>query len=233
MWRLFGASLWASWYSSDASYVNDIVTIEAASNNFVPATVNPADCIAKINELKKLVKESREAQHLDHYGTVAVYPPDWQEFRSTYPTIFASAYPSFQPEDPATGPLTPCPLNEAVAAAIRAQIPVRASKAALAMMIPPSSAVQSMMAAMQQPPASGANLMQQPRASGANLFDCGFRVLKGAFNLLFKLLRLLCCHAADVFVSYSETSIAAGCFINLYLEHLRAMIIATPRIQII
>ena len=225
MWRLFGASLWASWYSSEASYVNDIVTIEAASNNFVPATVNPADCIAKINELKKLVKESREAQHLDHYGTVAVYPPDWQEFRSTYPTIFASAYPSFQPEDPATGPLTPCPLNEAVAAAIRAQIPVRASKAALAMMIPPSSAVQSMMAAMQQPPASGANLMQQPRD--------GFRVLGGAFNLLYKLMRLLCCHAADVFVSYSETSIAAGCFINLYLEHLRAMIIATPRIQII
>ena len=58
-------------------------------------------------------------------------------------------------------------------------------------------------------------------------------LLQGAFNLLFKLLRLLCCHAADVFVSYSETSIAAGCFINLYLEHLRAMIIATPRIQII
>ena len=204
MWRLFGASLWASWYSSEASYVNDIMTIEAASNNFVPATINPADCMVKVNELKKLVKESRETKHLDHYGTVAVYPPDWQEFRSTYPTIFASAYPSFQPEDPATGPQTPCPLNEDVAAAIRAQIPVGASKAVLAMMIPPSSAVQSMMAAMaamQQLRASGANLMQQPRD--------GFRVLGGAFNLLFKLLRLLCCHAADVFVSYSETSITA------------------------
>ena len=204
MWRLFGASLWASWYSSEASYVNDIMTIEAASNNFVPATINPADCMVKVNELKKLVKESRETKHLDHYGTVAVYPPDWQEFRSTYPTIFASAYPSFQPEDPATGPQTPCPLNEAVAAAIRAQIPVRASSAVPSMMIPPSSAVQSMMAAMaamQQLRASGANLMQQPRD--------GFRVLGGAFNLLFKLLRLLCCHAADVFVSYSETSITA------------------------
>jgi len=200
VWRLFGASLWASWYSSEASYVNDIVTIEAASNNFVPATVNPADCIVKINELKKLVKETREAKHLDHYGTVAVYPPDWQEFRSTYPTIFASAYPSFQPEDPATGPQTPCPLNEAVAAAIRAQIPVRASKACLLAM-----------AAVQQPRAGGANLMQQPRASGANLFDYGFRVLAGAFNIyiLFKLLRLLCWHAADVFLSYSETAITA------------------------
>ena len=209
MWRLFGASLWASWCSSEAGYVNDIVTIEAASNNFAPATVNPADCGVKINELKNLiefVKETREAKHLsDHYGTVAVYPPDWQEFRSTYPTIFASAYPSFHPEDPATGPQTPCPLNEAVAAAIRAQIPVRASSAVPSMMIPPSSEVQSMMAAimaaMQQPRASGANLMQQP------LY--GFRVLEGAFNLLFKLLRLLCCHAADVFVSYSETSITA------------------------
>ena len=204
MWRLFGASLWASWYSSEASYVNDIMTIEAASNNFVPATINPADCMVKVNELKKLVKESRETKHLDHYGTVAVYPPDWQEFRSRYPTIFARAYPSFQPEDPATGPQTPCPLNEDVAAAIRAQIPVGASKAVLDMMIPPSSAVQSMMAAMaamQQLRASGANLMQQPRG--------GFRVLGGAFNLLFKLLRLLCCHAADVFVSYSETSITA------------------------
>ena len=208
MWRLFGASLWASWFSSEAGYVNDIVTIEAASNNFAPATVNPADCGVKINELKNLiefVKETREAKHLsDHYGTVAVYPPDWQEFRSRYPTIFARAYPSFQPEDPATGPQTPCPLNEDVAAAIRAQIPVGASKAVLDMMIPPSSAVQSMMAAMaamQQLRASGANLMQQPRD--------GFRVLGGAFNLLFKLLRLLCCHAADVFVSYSETSITA------------------------
>ena len=208
MWRLFGASLWASWCSSEAGYVNDIVTIEAASNNFAPATVNPADCGVKINELKNLiefVKETREAKHLsDHYGTVAVYPPDWQEFRSRYPTIFARAYPSFQPEDPATGPQTPCPLNEDVAAAIRAQIPVGASKAVLDMMIPPSSAVQSMMAAMaamQQLRASGANLMQQPRD--------GFRVLGGAFNLLFKLLRLLCCHAADVFVSYSETSITA------------------------
>ena len=204
MWRLFGASLWASWYSSEASYVNDIMTIEAASNNFVPATINPADCMVKVNELKKLVKESRETKHLDHYGTVAVYPPDWQEFRSRYPTIFARAYPSFQPEDPATGPQTPCPLNEDVAAAIRAQIPMGASKAVLDMMIPPSSAVQSMMAAMaamQQLRASGANLMQQPRD--------GFRVLEGAFNLLFKLLRLLCCHAADVFVSYSETSITA------------------------
>ena len=147
MWRLFGASLWASWCSSEAGYVNDIVTIEAASNNFSPATVNPADCGVKINELKNLiefVKETREAKHLsDHYGTVAVYPPDWQEFRSRYPTIFARAYPSFQPEDPATGPQTPCPLNEAVAAAIRAQIPMRASSAVPSMMIPPSSEVQS------------------------------------------------------------------------------------------
>ena len=205
MWRLFGASLWASWYSSEASYVNDIVTIEAASNNFVPATVNPADCIVKINELKKLVKKTREAKHLDHYGTVAVYPPDWQEFRSTYPTIFASAYPNFQLDDPATsdaGPLTPCPLDEMTLAAIRKQIPARASRGKSESAIFSGQQMQicvhSMMAAM-----------QQPRASGANLFDYGFRALEGAFNLLFKLLRLLCCHAADVFVSYSETSVTA------------------------
>ena len=203
MWRLFGASLWASWYSDEMSYVNDIAVIEAATRKDAFAIVNPADCFAKVNALKELVKQSRTLRHRPHYGTVEIYPPTWQEFRSTHPTIFASAYPHFQLEDPATsdaGPLTPCPLDEMTLAAIRKQIPARASRGKSAsanfsgqqMQI----CVHSMMAAM-----------QQPRASGANLLP-GFRMLRGAFNLLsnYSVVVVL---SADVFVSYSETSITA------------------------
>jgi len=113
------------------SYVNDIAVLEAATSKDAFATLNPADCLAKINDLKELVKESRNRKWCPHYGTVEIYPHAWQEFRSAYPTIFASAYPNFQLDDPATsdaGPLTPCPLDEMTLAAIRKQIPARASR---------------------------------------------------------------------------------------------------------
>ena len=60
-----------------------------------------------------------------------------------------------------------------------------------------------MMAAMQQPRANGANLRMFNLELGFNLLVKLELLLQGAFNLLFKLLRLLCCHAADVFVSFS------------------------------
>ena len=49
---------WASWYSSEMSYVNDIAVLEAATSKDAFATLNPADCLAKINDLKELVKEA-------------------------------------------------------------------------------------------------------------------------------------------------------------------------------
>ena len=91
MWRLFGASLWASWYSSEASYVNDISVLVTAQSPDTFPVVNAVDCHAKLKDLKELVHSSRKKRHATHYGTVVTYPAAWEEFRSTYPTILGSA----------------------------------------------------------------------------------------------------------------------------------------------
>ena len=78
-----------------------------------------------------------------------------------------------------------------------------AAQAPMQSCIPVRPTVQSMMAAMQQPRANGANLRMFNLELGFNLLVKLELLLQGAFNLLFKLLRLLCCHAADVFVSFS------------------------------
>ena len=214
MWRLFGASLWASWYSSEASYVNDVaVLVTAQSPGEFPA-VNAVDCHAKLKDLKELVHQSRKKRHAAHYGTVDTYPSAWEEFRSMYPTIFEAAYPDFQLDDPATGPQTPCPINEAILNMVRAQIPARISHRSVTQgplgrrYVPKISNadanVRQMQACFQNMMAAA---MQQPRAGEENLLR-GFRMLRGAFNLLsnYSVVVVL---SADVFVSYSETSVTA------------------------
>ena len=131
-----------------------------------------------------------------------------------YPTIFEAAYPDFQLDDPATGPQTPCPINEAILNMVRAQIPARISHRSVTQgplgrrFVPKISNadanVRQMQACFQNMMAAA---MQQPRAGEENLLR-GFRMLRGAFNLLsnYSVVVVL---SADVFVSYSETSITA------------------------
>ena len=198
------------------SYVNDIAVVVGATTKDIFATVNAADCHQKIKDLKELVHQSRKRRPCSHYGTIETYPASWQEFRSTYPTIFASAYPGFQLEDPATGPQTPCPLDDTVLDVIRAQIPARVSHRSINAPLGSVRRQQSRngnagadvsMQQMQICFQSMMAAMQQPRASGENLLP-GFRMLRGAFNLLsnYSVVVVL---SADVFVSYSETSITA------------------------
>ena len=214
MWRLFGASLWASWYSSEASYVNDVAVLVTAQSPDTFPVVDAVDCHAKLKDLKELVHQSRKRRHATHYGTVDTYPAAWEEFRSTYPTIFEAAYPNFQLDDPATGPRTPCPLSEAILTMVRAQIPARISHRSVTQgplgrrYVPKNSNAAANMNQMQACFQSiMAAAMQQPRASGENILP-GFRMLRGAFNLLsnYSVVVVL---SADVFVSYSETSVTA------------------------
>ena len=199
MWRLFGASLWASWYSSEASYVNDISVLVTAQSPDTFPVVDAVDCHAKLKDLKELVHQSRKRRHATHYGTVDQYPAKWEDLRTMYPTIFEGAYPDFQLGDPATGPQTPCPLSEAILTVVRAQIPARISHRSVTQgplgrrYVPKNSNAAANMNQMQ---ACFQNMiaaaMQQPRASGENLLP-GFRMLRGAFNLLSNFSACGCC----------------------------------------
>ena len=224
---------WASWYSAELSYVNDVSVLAAAasldSDETFPA-VDAADCHAKIKDLKDLVHTSRKRKPCPHYGIVEVYPASWQEFRCTYPTIFASAYPSFKLEDPATaihGPQTPCPLDDFVLDQIRMQIPARNTHRTFNIGLRgarrPQSArngnadanssmqqmqlcFQSMMAACMRGEQPRASIHEEPGLPGFRMLQGAFP--RGAFNLLsnYSVVVVL---SADVFVSYSETSITA------------------------